>query len=102
MSIAASSLGKSRPIYVRTDNPAIEAAVKAYERGFGIKPIFMRKGGSLPIVSTFTQVMDVPVVLAGYGLPSDRVHGPNEKFDLECLRRGMITAITLYDEIGKL
>lgn len=99
--VAVRTLGKSYPIRIPTDSPAIAAARRAYRRGFGVDPIFMRKGGSLPIANTFMQVMDVPIVLAGYGLPSDRVHGPNEKFDLACLRRGIDTAITLYMELGQ-
>lgn len=94
--ITIRSLGISYPIYIDTENPAIQIAVEAYEKGFEIKPIFMRKGGSLPIISTFKQVMNAPIVLAGYGLPSDRVHGPNERFHLECFRRGIYTAINLY------
>ena len=92
----------SYPVSVPVDNAAIEAAVRAYEHGFGVKPIFMRKGGSLPIVATFNQVFGAPIVLAGYGLPSDRVHGPNERFHLDCLRRGWSTAVSLYRELGKL
>lgn len=90
-------LGASQPAIIQVDNPAVQIAMNAYERGFGVRPILMRKGGSLPILSTFSSVLDAPIVLAGYGLPSDRVHGPNERFHLSCLRRGIHTAIYLYD-----
>lgn len=95
-------LGHSDPVNLDGDSEAMRVAVAAYERGFGTPAILMRKGGSLPVISTFTRVFGVPVIAAGYGLPSDRVHGPNERFHLECLRRGIITAITLYDGLGKL
>jgi acetylornithine deacetylase/succinyl-diaminopimelate desuccinylase-like protein len=90
-------LGQSMPAVIPADNPAIRIAIAAYERGFGVRPILMRKGGSLPILSTFARALDVPIVLAGYGLPTDRVHGPNERFHLECLRKGIRTAISLID-----
>ncbi|MBK9123600.1 MAG: dipeptidase [Chloroflexi bacterium] len=93
-------LGSSQPVVVAADNPAMRIAMDAYEKGFGVRPILMRKGGSLPILSTFASVLDVPIILAGYGLPSDRVHGPNERFYLECLRKGIRTAIHLYEGLS--
>jgi len=94
-------LGMSKPIHLSADNRATRIAIEAYEKGFGVRPILMRKGGSLPIMSTFSDVFNVPIILAGYGLPSDRVHGPNERFHLECLRRGIATAIHLYQGLAK-
>jgi acetylornithine deacetylase/succinyl-diaminopimelate desuccinylase-like protein len=96
------ALGHSYPVNVPTDSEAMRVAVQAYERGFGAPAILMRKGGSLPVISTFSRVFGVPIIAAGYGLPSDRVHGPNERFHLECLQRGIVTAIALYDGLGKL
>lgn len=87
----------SNPVLVSADNRAVQIAMDAYEKGFGVRPILMRKGGSLPIVSVFSETLNAPIVLAGYGLPSDRVHGPNERFHLDCFRRGIYTAIHLYD-----
>ena len=80
----------------------MQIAVRAYERGFGAPAILMRKGGSLPAFGMFGETLGAPVLAAGYGLPTDRVHGPNERFHLECLRRGIITAIALYDGLGKI
>lgn len=94
-------LGMSKPVHLSADNRATRIAMEAYEQGFGVRPILMRKGGSLPIMSTFSDVFNVPIILAGYGLPSDRVHGPNERFHLECLRRGIATAIHLYQGLAK-
>jgi acetylornithine deacetylase/succinyl-diaminopimelate desuccinylase-like protein len=92
----------SYPIVLPDANPAIQIAMEAYERGFGVRPILMRKGGSLPILSVFARTLAAPIVLAGYGLPSDRVHGPNERFHLACFRRGIHTAIYLYDGLRQL
>ena len=67
----------------------MQAAVRAYEFGFGKRPIFMREGGSIPIVGFMQDKLNAPVILMGFGLPDDNLHAPNEKFCLECFRRGM-------------
>lgn len=80
----------------------MQAALKAYEFGFGKRPVFMREGGSIPLVGSFQDVLQTPVILMGFGLPDDNAHGPNEKYTLECFQRGMKTAINFYEQIGKL
>jgi acetylornithine deacetylase/succinyl-diaminopimelate desuccinylase-like protein len=85
---------------VDTESPYMQAAVRAYAFGFGTRPVFVREGGSIPIVGFFQEKLGVPVILMGFGLPDDNLHGPNEKFTLECFYRGMKTAIRFYQEIG--
>jgi acetylornithine deacetylase/succinyl-diaminopimelate desuccinylase-like protein len=85
---------------VDSESPHMWAAVRAYEFGFGTRPVFVREGGSIPIVGFFQEKLGVPVILMGFGLPDDNLHGPNEKFTLECFYRGMKTAIRFYQEIG--
>ncbi|MCD4685064.1 MAG: dipeptidase [Anaerolineae bacterium] len=85
---------------VETDSPFMQAAVKAYAFGFGAEPVFAREGGSIPVVGTFQNALNVPVVLMGFGLPDDNLHGPNEKFTLECFAKGMQTAIKFFEELG--
>ena len=87
---------------VDTDSPYMQAAIEAYEFGFGTRPVFMREGGSIPVVGTFQNVLDAPVVLMGFGLPDDNLHAPNEKFTVECFYRGMKTAIKFYQVLGTL
>ncbi|MCC7449662.1 MAG: dipeptidase [Anaerolineae bacterium] len=94
------TLGCDYPAIIPTDSPFFRVAVEAYEQGFGRKPIYMRKGGSLPVVGTFTALLNIPVLLMGYGLPTDRVHGPNERFELAMFRRGLVTSIALYEGLG--
>ncbi len=96
------ALNYGYPAIVPIDTPAMKAAVAAYERGFGARPVFMREGGSIPVVATFQQLFGIPVLLTGYGLPDDRLHSPNEKFNLECFYRGITTAIALYDGLSKI
>lgn len=85
---------------VETDSPFMQAAVRAYTFGFGKAPVFMREGGSIPVVGTFQSALHAPVILMGFGLPDDNLHGPNEKFDLACFRQGMRTAIHFLLDIG--
>jgi acetylornithine deacetylase/succinyl-diaminopimelate desuccinylase-like protein len=95
-------LNYAPPSIVPIDSPAIAAAITAYERGFGVTPVFVREGGSIPVVATFQDVFHIPVLLVGYGLPDDSTHAPNEKFTLECFYRGITTSITLLEELSKL
>ncbi len=87
---------------VDPDSAYMQAAVRAYEFGFGARPVYMREGGSIPIVGTFQEALEAPVILMGFGLPDDNLHAPNEKYTLECFYRGMKTAIRYYQEVGAL
>jgi acetylornithine deacetylase/succinyl-diaminopimelate desuccinylase-like protein len=73
--------------------PAMQAAVQAYERGFGAKPVFLRSGGTLPVVAMLNRTLQVPVIMIGFGLPDDSAHAPNEKFTLANFYRGVDTSI---------
>ncbi len=82
--------------------PAVQAAARAYEDHWGTRPDFVREGGSIPVVAMFQETLDVPVVLMGFGLPDDNLHAPNEKFSLECFRRGIATSIGFFQELARL
>jgi acetylornithine deacetylase/succinyl-diaminopimelate desuccinylase-like protein len=91
-----------RPWMADFDNPFVQAAGRAIERGFGKSPVYNREGGSIPVVSTFQQALGVPSVLFGIGLPDENAHAPNEKLDLGNFHNGVIASAFLYDEIGRL
>ena len=61
---------------------------------------FCREGGSIPVVSTFQEELQVPAVLFGVGLPDENAHAPNEKLDLSNFHNGVIAAAHLYQEIS--
>lgn len=82
------------------DNPYVQAAARAIEIGFGKAPVFTREGGSIPVVGTFQDVLGLPSVLFGVGLPDDRIHAPNEKLDLVNFHNGIIASACLYEEIA--
>lgn len=77
------------------ETPEYKAAEKAYERVMGKKPIPVRSGGSIPIISTFERILGVKSILMGFGLEADAIHSPNESFPLDNLFGGM-KAIPLY------
>jgi acetylornithine deacetylase/succinyl-diaminopimelate desuccinylase-like protein len=91
-----------KPWMADFDNPFVQAAGRAIERGFGKAPVFNREGGSIPVVSTFQRELGVPSVLFGVGLPDENAHAPNEKLDLGNFHSGIIAAAFLYEEVGKL
>ncbi|HEY2931301.1 MAG TPA: dipeptidase [Acidobacteriota bacterium] len=83
------------------DHPAMQAASRAYEKGFGKKPVFVREGGSIPVVATFAELLKVPSVLIGIGLPDENAHAPNEKLDLGNFQGGILSTAHLYQELAK-
>lgn len=89
------------PYVSPTDNPAYRAASKAYETTFGKVPIPVRSGGSIPIVSTFEQVLGVKSILMGFGLDTDAAHSPNENYQLECFYKGIETIAWFYRYYGE-
>lgn len=78
------------------DLPAYKAAEKAYMETFGKQPVPMRSGGSIPIISTFEQILGLKTVLMGFGLESDAIHSPNENFPLENFFKGIETISWFY------
>ena len=90
-----------KPWMTDFDNLFVRAAGRAIERGFGQRPVFNREGGSIPVVSTFQEVLGLPSVLFGVGLPDENAHAPNEKLDLGNFHSGIIASAFLYDEIGR-
>jgi acetylornithine deacetylase/succinyl-diaminopimelate desuccinylase-like protein len=73
--------------------PAVQAARRAYAAAFGREPLLMREGGSIPVVGQFQKHLDLQTVLMGFGLPTDRLHSPNERFYLPNFYRGIETAL---------
>ena len=79
----------------------MEAAADAVEMGLGKRPVFTREGGTIPVVAWFKEFLGVDTVMVGFGLPDDRLHAPNEKFDLDCFYGGIRTAAALYAKLGE-
>lgn len=92
--------GSGDPALIDIDTPAMQAAIAAYEKGWGARPLFMREGGSIPIVADFQRELKVPVVMMGFGLNTDGAHGPNEHFVIEMFHKGIDTIIYFMHEIA--
>ena len=88
-------------VVVPLDSPYIAAAVGALEQAFGRKPVFIREGGSIPVVNTFRQELGVDTLLLGWGLDDDNAHSPNEKFHLADFHRGIAASARLWQTISE-
>ncbi len=85
---------------VGTDNHYIRAASAALQQVWGKEPVFVRGGGSIPVVGDFERNLGIPTVLMGFGLPDDGLHAPNEKFHIANFHRGIETIITFFESLG--
>jgi acetylornithine deacetylase/succinyl-diaminopimelate desuccinylase-like protein len=82
------------------DSPYLQAAAHAVEKGFGRRPVFIREGGSIPIVNTFASVLGADVLLLGWGQNDDNPHSPNEKFSLDDYHRGIRASAALWQALA--
>ncbi len=81
------------PVVVSTDNRFVQAATTALQTVWGKKTVFVRGGGSIPVIGDFVRVLGIPAVIMGFGLPDDNLHAPNEKFHLANFHRGVDSII---------
>ncbi len=100
--VNVSLLTTGEPALIPFDLPEMQAAARAYQRGWGATPVFTRGGGSIPVVADFYNLMQIPVVMMGYGLDSDGLHAPNEHYSLAMFQRGIETAIVYLEELAQL
>ena len=91
-----------RPWKTELDNPYVQAAARAFEIGFGKRPVYTREGGSIPIVMTFQQELGAPTVLFGIGVPDENAHAPDEKLDLGNFFGGILSSAYLLQEIAQI
>jgi acetylornithine deacetylase/succinyl-diaminopimelate desuccinylase-like protein len=89
------------PSLTNPDNPFIHAAAEALKETFGKETVYIRSGGSIPIVGVFDRYLGVPSVMMGFGLPDDNLHAPNEKFHLPNFYRGIETIGRYLELLGK-
>ncbi|HUY80543.1 MAG TPA: dipeptidase [Acidobacteriaceae bacterium] len=88
-------------IVIGTDNPYIQAATHALKQVWNKDTVFIRSGGSIPIVGDFERHLKIPSVMMGFGLPDDNLHAPNEKFHLANFYRGIESVIVFFEELGQ-
>lgn len=97
VTVKATSIHGAHPVLIDVQGPIADAAKAAQEEIFGNSPVLIREGGSIPIVGSFTEVLGVPALLVGFGLPDDRLHAPNEKFNISHFYSGIRTIVRLLD-----
>ncbi len=98
--VTVQALHGGKPYLCPVTHPAYQVAEEAYAATYGVKPIAMRSGGSIPIISTFEKVLGVKSILMGFGLNSDDIHSPNENFPLDNFYNGIRTVAEFYARYG--
>ncbi len=88
------------PCLIPVNNKYIQAATRALHEVWGKDTVFIRSGGSIPIVGDFDRHLGLPSVMMGFGLPDDNLHAPNEKFHLKNFELGIISLIRFMEEAG--
>jgi acetylornithine deacetylase/succinyl-diaminopimelate desuccinylase-like protein len=86
---------------IPVDNPYIQAATRALKEVWGKETVFIRSGGSIPIVGDFDRHLGIPSVMMGFGLPDDNIHAPNEKFHLNNFYLGIESVVRFMEEAGR-
>ena len=84
---------------VDPENPFVRKAAEAMQKVFGRETVYVRCGGSIPIVGLFEKSLGAPSVMMGFGLPDDNIHAPNEKMSLENIQRGIESVMAYFDSL---
>ncbi len=101
VTLEVTTLHGADPVVVETEGPLVDAALDAMEDIWGARPVRIREGGSIPIVSTFAAELKCPVLLLGFGLTDDGLHSPNEKFNISHFYNGIRSVARLLDRVGE-
>jgi acetylornithine deacetylase/succinyl-diaminopimelate desuccinylase-like protein len=96
------SHGSSAALRIPTGSPFVQAALRALARAFDRPPVLIGMGGSIPAVEAIKRLLGMDSLLVGFGLADDRVHSPNEKFEVRCFERGILTHAALLAEFAAL
>lgn len=102
VTVTVTEFDKGKPFITPFDHPAIQAAGRSYEKVYHVPTAYTRGGGSIPIVAAFDEILELPVVLMGFGLSTENFHAPNEHFHLENFDQGLRVIGDYYYEIEKI
>lgn len=100
--VTISEFDKGRSFLTPFDHPFIQAAGRSYEKVYNVPTAYTRGGGSIPIVAAFDEILELPVVLMGFGLSSENFHAPNEHFHLENFDKGLRVLSDYLFEVAEL
>jgi hypothetical protein len=94
-------ISAGEPCLIPVDNTYVRAATRALKEVWGKETVFIRSGGSIPIVGDFDRHLGMPSVMMGFGLPDDNIHAPNEKFHLKNFELGIESIVRFLEEAGR-
>jgi acetylornithine deacetylase/succinyl-diaminopimelate desuccinylase-like protein len=100
VSVEVRVLSAAPSTVVNPDQPAIRVAAEAFGEVFGRQTVFIRSGGSVPIVGDFAHHLGIPTVMMGFGLPDDGLHSPNEKFSLDNYYKGILSVVHFLEKLA--
>ena len=100
--VTIKGLHHGKPAITPIDSKWVKAAYEAMKQAFGKEPVFIREGGSIPIVVTFQDILKAPSVLLGFGLPDENAHSPDENMNLDNFYNGIKTSSIFYNELANL
>lgn len=100
--MSVKGLHHGKPAITPIDSKWVKAAYEAMKQAFGKDPLFIREGGSIPIVVTFQEILKAPTVLLGFGLPDENAHSPDENMYLDNFYKGIKTSSIFYSELANL
>jgi acetylornithine deacetylase/succinyl-diaminopimelate desuccinylase-like protein len=89
------------PVVIDRRNPLLQAASEALEFAFGKAPVFLRSGGTIPVVNLLQESLDTTPILMGFALPDSRAHAPNERLHLPNFFRGILASVRFMDLLGE-
>lgn len=98
--VAVRLIHSGDPIVISTDNSYVKAATTAMREVFATDTVFVRGGGSIPIVGDFVRELKIPTLMMGFGLPDDNLHAPNEKFHLANFHRGIESIVRFFAAVA--
>lgn len=90
---------QGRAFNMDPSHPMLQKAADAYAQVYGTRAMFTKDGGSIPIVETFSRILQAPVVMMGFGLPDENLHAPNEHFNLENFDKGLLTIVAFLKQL---
>lgn len=99
--VETKALHGGQGILIDRDAPPMKVAAAALEKAFGSRPVFIREGGSIPVVASLKHLLGIDTVLMGLGLSDDNLHAPNEKFYLPNFYRGIEASIHFMTLLGQ-
>lgn len=102
VTVTVHEFDKGAPYLTPIDHPLIQAASRSYEKIYQVPTAFTRGGGSIPVVAAFHEILDIPVVLMGFGLMTENFHAPNEHFHLENFDKGLRVLCDYLCEVANL